>query len=722
MAFTPISNTVPQYEENGVAASGYFIKFYESGTTTPTAMATDSTGTTLLDKCELNTEGYPINGSGAVFIPHINVEYKIALFRNAADADANDLASAAWDVDGLFPYFTDSSIGTAFNQVPLNADIVYPIANVSALRALTGISVGQKFQLDGHTNQGIGGGTLTATKLHTGEIDDNGYLFVVDGVVIEREKNGQITPEDFGATGGSTIDSLSFINSAISVATSISGDNNNAIVSGNSNGFSFGFNGTISVPFNVIFQDFEIFPLSSTSGLTVQKGGCAKNINCNAQGKSYSGVMYDVVSGASGHNGSQSKLPVLDNCRGRVDFGDTGECFRWFAGLAGEFVQYTRSYNLVAENFINGLHFHADRATGDAFVNGNLVFGYVGFNCVDAIKMEGSNGGIVEGNIVTGVGLEFQEGGGNSDVRMVNASYNVVKGFSFDGSGVICDENSDGNDFDINTSNKLGNDFVTDLGKFNRFRYASGGEINDSISSKLGNDEREGKGTRGTAISQMNPENFTLSQWNAIDDSKISFGASIEGRAGNKAVIPRLTLTADTAVGQFVTQSVAPTFCLNTNPVTHMTLSFSATSDSNVAWAGFGDSTNGVFFVRDAGSYGTSTLRMVTYSGGISTAVDTGVGTGPTTLIYIALRCTETSVKAFVGRYFTDSVDEQGDIQAGINACYNTGTTAHVGAFEITTNLPADLVLPMQIRSEIPSGTSIINIHHFKCMSGRGLA
>jgi len=107
MAFTPISNTVPQYEENGVAASGYFIKFYESGTTTPTAMATDSTGTTLLDKCELNTEGYPINGSGAVFIPHINVEYKIALFRNAADADANDLNNAAWDVDGLFPYFTD---------------------------------------------------------------------------------------------------------------------------------------------------------------------------------------------------------------------------------------------------------------------------------------------------------------------------------------------------------------------------------------------------------------------------------------------------------------------------------------------------------------------------------------------------------------------------------------------------------------------------------------
>ena len=120
MAFTPISNTVPQYEENGVAASGYFIKFYESGTTTPTAMATDSTGTTLLDKCELNTEGYPINGSSAVFIPHINKKYKIALFRNAADADANDLASAAWPaVDWLLPalsvYSSSSCRSRRFN-------------------------------------------------------------------------------------------------------------------------------------------------------------------------------------------------------------------------------------------------------------------------------------------------------------------------------------------------------------------------------------------------------------------------------------------------------------------------------------------------------------------------------------------------------------------------------------------------------------------------------
>lgn len=199
MAFTPISNTVPQYEENGIAASGFYIKFYEAGTTTPTAMATDSTGGTLLDKCELDTEGYPINGSSAAFIPHIDKKYKIALFRNEADADSNNLANAAWVVDDLFPFFTSVNVGKDFDQTPLNTDIIYPVSNVEALRELTGISVGQSFYLDGHTSVGIGGGELLATKLHTSEVDNNGNLFVVDGVVIERPDTGYITASEFGS-------------------------------------------------------------------------------------------------------------------------------------------------------------------------------------------------------------------------------------------------------------------------------------------------------------------------------------------------------------------------------------------------------------------------------------------------------------------------------------------------------------------------------------------
>ena len=110
MAWTGISNTVPQYEENGIAASGFYIKFYASGTVTPIPMAIDSTGVTTLAKCVLSTEGYPLNGSSAVFIPHIDQLYKIILYRNAADADADTTANAAWIVDALDPVLTSDSI------------------------------------------------------------------------------------------------------------------------------------------------------------------------------------------------------------------------------------------------------------------------------------------------------------------------------------------------------------------------------------------------------------------------------------------------------------------------------------------------------------------------------------------------------------------------------------------------------------------------------------
>jgi len=105
MAWTPISGTVTQYStDTNELASGYYIKLYNSGTTTPYSMATDSTGGTLLAKCKLSAEGYPLTNpldDSTVFIPHINQDYRIVLYRNEADADANTTANAAWNVDGV---------------------------------------------------------------------------------------------------------------------------------------------------------------------------------------------------------------------------------------------------------------------------------------------------------------------------------------------------------------------------------------------------------------------------------------------------------------------------------------------------------------------------------------------------------------------------------------------------------------------------------------------
>ena len=111
MTWSPISNTVPQYQaSDGSLASGYYLKFYNDGTTTPINMATDSTGGTTLAKCQLNASGYPINGSSAVFIPHIDQTYKLVLYTNSADADADTTANAVWIVDGLQPALTNANL------------------------------------------------------------------------------------------------------------------------------------------------------------------------------------------------------------------------------------------------------------------------------------------------------------------------------------------------------------------------------------------------------------------------------------------------------------------------------------------------------------------------------------------------------------------------------------------------------------------------------------
>jgi len=72
MAWSPVSGLPPQNSTSGNQAADYWIKFYESGTTTPTAMATDSTGGTTFAKAQTDGQGYFINGSSDPFIPHID--------------------------------------------------------------------------------------------------------------------------------------------------------------------------------------------------------------------------------------------------------------------------------------------------------------------------------------------------------------------------------------------------------------------------------------------------------------------------------------------------------------------------------------------------------------------------------------------------------------------------------------------------------------------------
>lgn len=97
MPWLPIANTVPQYHVGGEPAAGYVLKFYEDGTTTNTVMATDDTGGTTLNDVVLDSQGYPSNSG--IFIPHIDQEYKLALYPTQAAADAD--TGAVWTIDSL---------------------------------------------------------------------------------------------------------------------------------------------------------------------------------------------------------------------------------------------------------------------------------------------------------------------------------------------------------------------------------------------------------------------------------------------------------------------------------------------------------------------------------------------------------------------------------------------------------------------------------------------
>jgi hypothetical protein len=102
MAWTPISGTMTQYQTStGDLASNYYLKFYQSGTTTAFNMATDSTGGTTLDKCQLDSSGYPTTDGSTRFIPHVNQKYKIVLYKNSTDADANTVGNADWVIDAI---------------------------------------------------------------------------------------------------------------------------------------------------------------------------------------------------------------------------------------------------------------------------------------------------------------------------------------------------------------------------------------------------------------------------------------------------------------------------------------------------------------------------------------------------------------------------------------------------------------------------------------------
>lgn len=100
MAWIPISGTVPQFTVSGEQALGYVLKFYDIGTVTPMTVSSSASGTPTTTEFVLDAQGYTTLSTVRV-IPHVESGYKVVLYLNQADADANATGSAVFVEDNI---------------------------------------------------------------------------------------------------------------------------------------------------------------------------------------------------------------------------------------------------------------------------------------------------------------------------------------------------------------------------------------------------------------------------------------------------------------------------------------------------------------------------------------------------------------------------------------------------------------------------------------------
>jgi len=190
MAYTLIDTTPIQLQKNaaGNSASGYYLKLYAAGTTTPISMYTTSTGSGALAKCQIDSEGFAINGSGDPFIPYVNQTYKIVVYTNETDADEDTFASAFLTVDNIpqvsgSPGYGDKPYDMTLAEFKASTLLVAGDVVVISDRAngifdiASGVSGANTYNVIANT-----AGTLKATLRTTGELIFTKHFGVKDGV------------------------------------------------------------------------------------------------------------------------------------------------------------------------------------------------------------------------------------------------------------------------------------------------------------------------------------------------------------------------------------------------------------------------------------------------------------------------------------------------------------------------------------------------------------
>lgn len=217
MSWYPIANLPPQLENaSGVPYSGAVLKAYAAGTSTNIPMATDYTGVTTAATMLLNSSGYPTY-LGTIVIPHLQQNYKLALYPDQASADAN--SGAIWTVDNVqiadatntsfIQYFDGDGVTSTFT-LSTNFGTDENILMVFADRAIPNYVTNGDFASDTIWAKGagwtIGAGVATAAGAISTAITQNANVPLVQGQSYTVEftvtaSAGTLTPSVGGNAG-----------------------------------------------------------------------------------------------------------------------------------------------------------------------------------------------------------------------------------------------------------------------------------------------------------------------------------------------------------------------------------------------------------------------------------------------------------------------------------------------------------------------------------------
>lgn len=191
--YYPISFAPTQYlTSSSVLASGYVLKAYSAGTSTPISMYTDYTGATPVSTITLNASGYP-TVSGNIIIPHVAENYKLALYATQAAADAN--TGAIWNPDNIqvsqnanaaryVNHATDTGSANTYVIAPDPAISAYSTGMVLTLKPANANTAASTIAVSGLTAKSIktisgqdpAANTLVTTGVYTLIYDGTNFL------------------------------------------------------------------------------------------------------------------------------------------------------------------------------------------------------------------------------------------------------------------------------------------------------------------------------------------------------------------------------------------------------------------------------------------------------------------------------------------------------------------------------------------------------------------